>query len=247
MVLGFNRTCYEWMTVALMIHNLTYKAFILSTTLNNLFFSISGGALTKRLRIQSLQCMLNQDVAWFDCEENHAGASSLRWIMAGIPIGVIIECISTFGIGLAFGFFFSWQLTLVVCAVIMIFLAIGLIEFYRRKRIHEKTKTVFSQAAVLATESIQNIRIVIQLTKEDNFIQKYSSLIDQASKISIKHNYIGAFAYGLVLSQSYFSLAICYYTAVKLTQRHLINAEQIIMVTAFIMFTKQIFSNVFPL
>ncbi|CAF1054187.1 unnamed protein product [Didymodactylos carnosus] len=91
--------------------------------LQNICFAISGSNLTKRLRIKLFQCMLQQEVAWFDKEENYTGA---------------------------------------LC-----------------QRLSSDALTVQD----LAIEAIQNVRTVVQLTKEDNFLSKYSLLIQQSYKL----------------------------------------------------------------
>lgn len=73
--------------------------------------------------MKSFACLLRQEVAYFDRPENNSGticarlssdASALQE-MIGIRLGVIFEVLAISFFGIIFGFFLSWQLTLILC------------------------------------------------------------------------------------------------------------------------------------
>lgn len=106
--------------------------FLLMILLKNLFFllnqiflfSCSGEALTKRLRSRVFRSILRQDVAYFDQANHNTGAlctylateASAVQGASGVRIGLMIQNFVTVGAGILIGFFFSWQLTLLIIA-----------------------------------------------------------------------------------------------------------------------------------
>ncbi|CAF1405661.1 unnamed protein product, partial [Didymodactylos carnosus] len=173
---------------------------LLSRLMQNLFFSISGAELTKRIRAKAIQCMLKQEVGWFDRQENHSG--------------VLCERLSTD--------------------------ALAIQNVYFEIVLSKKTKEILEQASVLATETLQNIRTVVQLTKEDFFVQKYS-------RLSKTYSYIKAITHAVAMSNFYFTLAATYVTVFVLVKHEQIKTENIMMVVAFILFTIQPFQIIFAL
>ncbi|CAF1151006.1 unnamed protein product, partial [Didymodactylos carnosus] len=125
-------------------------------TINNLFLSISGAELTKRLRVKAFASMLKQDMEWFDKQENHSGAICQRLqfdalavqSMAGFRIGLLIETSSTFIIGLGFSFVFSWQLTLIIIAFYLFAFTCIYLQVYTESTLCEKTFKILEQASV---------------------------------------------------------------------------------------------------
>ncbi|CAF1395617.1 unnamed protein product, partial [Didymodactylos carnosus] len=171
---------------------------LLSRLMQNLFFSISGAELTKRIRAKAIQCMLKQEVGWFDRQENHSG--------------VLCERLSTD--------------------------ALAIQNVYFEIVLSKKTKEILEQASVLAAETLQNIRTVVQLTKEDFFVQKYS-------RLSKTYSYIKAITHAVAMSNFYFTLAATYVTVFVLVKHEQIKTENIMMVVAFILFTIQPFQIIF--
>ncbi|CAF1156595.1 unnamed protein product, partial [Didymodactylos carnosus] len=154
-----------------------------------LIFSISGAELTKRVRTKAIQCMLKQEIGWFDRQENHSG--------------VLCERLSSD--------------------------ALAIQNVYLKTGLSKKTRKVLDHASVLATESLQNIRTVVQLTKKDIFIQKYSNYINQTYTWSKNYSYIEAIAYGVATSSFYFTLAAIYAAVFVLVEHEQLKAENIMM------------------
>ena len=48
-------------------------------------FSISGGALTTRLRAMTFRAILSQEMGWFDLEENSSAALSTK-LAGDVPL-----------------------------------------------------------------------------------------------------------------------------------------------------------------
>jgi ABC-type multidrug transport system fused ATPase/permease subunit len=91
-------------------------------------FALSGSKLIQRIRLKAFECLLRQEIAYFDRPENSSSAISVRLSsdasvieqMIGIRLGLMCEVLALSGFGLVFGIFFSWQLTMIVFLTVLI-------------------------------------------------------------------------------------------------------------------------------
>ena len=72
----------------------------------------------------------------------------------------------------------------------------------------EKTKTAYNEAGSVAVEAIQNIRTVIMLSKEQDFIKDYEKQIVYPHNVAIKGAYISSFAFGFSQGSIFFIYGI---------------------------------------
>jgi ABC-type bacteriocin/lantibiotic exporter with double-glycine peptidase domain len=91
-------------------------------------FAISGSKLTQRIRSKAFDCLLRQEVAYFDRPENSPGAICSRLYtdassvqqMTGTRLGLICETLALIFFGLLFGILLSWQLTLIALSPLLL-------------------------------------------------------------------------------------------------------------------------------
>ncbi|CAF0891323.1 unnamed protein product, partial [Didymodactylos carnosus] len=210
---------------------------ILSKVIENLFLSLSGSTLTKRVREKAFYSMLRQEVAWFDRPENSTGALCTRLStdavavqkVTGVKIGVFVKTLSNLGIGLALGFVFSWQLALVMLAFIVLTFVLCYIQIYSMARLNNKNKFIIEQAGQLANESINNIHTVMQLTKEDDFCDQYSYMITKAYTSSKKHAQLSAIIFSTITPMALFILAALYGAAMVLLKHNEIKPKNVML------------------
>ena len=89
-------------------------------------FSISGEALTARLRSLSFKAMLRQEIGWFDEERNSSGALTTRLAddaskvqgITGARLGLLIEICIGMLMALIIAFVYSWVLTFLILALV---------------------------------------------------------------------------------------------------------------------------------
>ncbi|CAF4001039.1 unnamed protein product, partial [Rotaria magnacalcarata] len=99
-------------------------------------FAVSGSKLTERIRIKTFECLLRQEVAYFDRPENNCGAVCTRLSSDGSAVqqftgprlGIFCEALSMFVIALILGFFYSWQISCIVFLCILLACAIAYIN-----------------------------------------------------------------------------------------------------------------------
>lgn len=98
-------------------------------------------------------------MAFFDRSENTSGAICNRLSsdalavqsMAGSRLGVICESLATFGVAIMVGFFFSWQLTLVLVGFVLLFFAIALLHINWQSRMSKRFERMLGLASSVSS------------------------------------------------------------------------------------------------
>ncbi|CAF4051198.1 unnamed protein product, partial [Rotaria sordida] len=174
------------------------KSSIISLSSQSYMFARSGGELTRRIRSKAFRAILRQDIAYFDQPKNNTGALCTRLATeasaiqgsSGVCFGYIFQNLSTMGIGILIGFVFSWHLTLLIMAFLPLMAVGGTAQIYLATRFAKKEKKYLEDAGKVAVETIQSIRTVTQLTKEEYFYNKYCQTLDNVYRISLKRIHI---------------------------------------------------------
>ena len=86
-------------------------------------FTLSSERQTLRIRVRYLDALLKQDISWFDLQKSGELSAKItentvliRDAM-GEKLGTLFQFMTMFFAGFAVGFYYSWQLTLVIFAV----------------------------------------------------------------------------------------------------------------------------------
>ena len=112
------------------------------------------------MRARAFQCLLRQEVAYFDQTENTSGAVCARLSsdalalqqMTGARLGMIFEMLAMFVCATAFGFWISWQLTLVVLTIFVIIFALFLMDVHAKAKLSHDTDLTTSQASSVGVD-----------------------------------------------------------------------------------------------
>ena len=142
--------------------------------------------MTERLRKKAFEATLRQDVSFFDDPKNNTGALCTRLATeasavqgaSGIRIGLTLNNFASLGTGIIISFVFSWQLTLLILAFVPFMIIGGFLQNRLMTGFAGNNKNTLEEAGKITVQSIQNIRTVVQLTKEDYFYEQYSILLD---------------------------------------------------------------------
>ncbi|CAF1376268.1 unnamed protein product, partial [Rotaria sordida] len=192
-----------------------HKLIIDSAAQSGYFFAQSGEALTKRLRSKAFRAILRQEIAYFDQENHSTGALCTRLATeasavksaSGVRFGLIFQHIFGMIVGILIGFVYSWQLTLLMLVFLPFILFGGILEIRLTTYFASKDKQIPENAGKVAIETIQNIRTVIQLTKETHFYDEYSQILDTLHRSSIKRVHILAILFSVANAAIYFATA----------------------------------------
>jgi ATP-binding cassette subfamily B (MDR/TAP) protein 1 len=139
--------------------------------------------LTQKIRERYYAALIHQDISFFDHEDQ--GSLSVSVVETSIVIqdglgeklGLAIQFTSAFFLGIGVGFWYSWQLALVLCALVpFMVILIGLATKTIQKSAKRSTEA-YNSAGGYATEILSSIRTVASLGFEGDTIDKYDDLL----------------------------------------------------------------------
>ena len=161
---------------------------ILAWSCQGIAFAICSERLVHRARIQAFRAMLRQDIAFFDKEENSAGALTSFLStetthlagMSGATLGTILVVTTTLIAAITVSCAIGWKLALVCASTIPILLGCGFFRFWMLARFQTRAKKAYESSASYACEATAAIRTVASLTREDDVWEHYhQSLVVQ--------------------------------------------------------------------
>lgn len=169
----------------------------------------------RRVREAYLRALLRQPVAYFDVNKGGEMAAGLVedtiTLMNGLSdkISSTFKYTVTFFGGLAVGFSRSWQLTLVMMALLpVIMIVMGFLAFYIRT-FESRSAKAYAKAGDAATETFSSIRTVSAFGGEEHEIKRYDEHLEVAEKSgSSKGLWIGA-AVGSVFGSLFLGYGLC--------------------------------------
>ena len=176
-----------WSLMYLMLAIVQFLAFCGQ----GLAFAFCSERLVHRARDQAFRTMLRQDIAFFDKEENSAGALTSFLStetthlagMSGTTLGTILVVSTTLIAAISVACAIGWKLALVCTATIPILLGCGFFRFWMLAKFQERAKKAYEGSASYACEATAAIRTVASLTREDDVWEHYhQSLVLQANK-----------------------------------------------------------------
>lgn len=176
-----------WSWMYFMLALVQFTAFLVQ----GYVFAICSERLVHRAREQAFKTMLRQDIAFFDKEENTAGAltsflstetthlAGMSGVTLGTLLSVIVTLIAAFAVSLAVG----WKLSLVCISTVPILLACGFLRFWMLARFQATAKKAYEKSASYACEATSAIRTVASLTREDDVhLHYHDQLVEQERK-----------------------------------------------------------------
>lgn len=180
--------------------------FATSLILQNYGFAVVSERLTKRLRIQGFSAMLEQEVGWYDLDENSSGALTTRLASdtamvqsnTSEMLNRTIVSIFTMVVALSITFYYSWQMTLVLVVVFPILM----IGFYVQMQTisggsNKKGNDGDVKAGSLLAESVGNIRTVASFNMEKRLNGEYYEFLSESKNTDMRHGFIGGVGFGV--------------------------------------------------
>jgi ATP-binding cassette, subfamily B (MDR/TAP), member 1 len=181
-----------WCLMYLMLALVQFLAF----AVQGVIFAKCSERLVHRVRDRSFRTMLRQDVAFFDRDENTAGALTSFLSteathvagLSGVTLGTLLTVFTTLVSATALSVAIGWKLALVCVATIPVLLGCGFFRFYMLAHYQRRSKRAYNNSATYASEAITAIRTVASLTREADVMRQYhDSLVVQqkASLVSV--------------------------------------------------------------
>ncbi|KAL2358059.1 P-loop containing nucleoside triphosphate hydrolase protein [Cryomyces antarcticus] len=171
----------------------TMLAFVqlIAFLVQGLAFAYCSERLVHRARDQAFRTMLRQDIAFFDKEENTAGALTSFLStetthlagMSGSTLGTILVVLTTLIAAITVSCAIGWKLALVCTSTIPILLGSGYFRFWMLARFQMNAKKAYEASASYACEATSAIRTVASLTREEDVSEHYhQQLVAQSAK-----------------------------------------------------------------
>merc|ERR1712223_149875 len=211
----------------------------LAQLLQGWMFGVSGENLTKRLRRDTFEAMLAQEIGWYDRQENNTGALCARLSTdagkvqgaTGARVGTVLQGVFSVIIAIFIGVYYQWKLGLVAT----LFFPIMVYAVYVNQQIINGVDTVeaaaFEASAKLAIEAITNIRTVAGLRCEEKYVNMYVDLLTAPHKLTIKKSHLRGFIFGFSQSIQFVAWAVIMWYGGYLVDQGETEFENVFIVT----------------
>uniref|UniRef100_A0A4W5N0D0 ABC-type xenobiotic transporter n=1 Tax=Hucho hucho TaxID=62062 RepID=A0A4W5N0D0_9TELE len=149
-------------------------------------FGKSGELLTMRLRRQVFHAMMRQEIGWFDDHNNAVGVLTTRLATdaslvkgaTGSRLGLATNTVCALTIAIVVAFIHSWQLTLLILACVPFLIGANIIQMRAMAGHASKDQGALEQSGKISTETVENFRTVVGLTREDVFFHKFMDSLE---------------------------------------------------------------------
>ncbi|XP_077065305.1 ATP-dependent translocase ABCB1 [Siphateles boraxobius] len=207
-------------------------------------FGKSGELLTMRLRRQAFNAMIRQEIAWFDDNNNAVGVlttklatdASLVKGAAGSRLGLATNTICALGIAVIVAFIHSWQLTLLILACVPFLTGANFIQMRAMAGHTTKDQSALEMSGKISTETVENFKTVVALTREDVFFRKFIDSLHKPYRSSLCKAPIYGITFALAQAIPYLVNAAIFRFGAWLIARCYTEYENVFLVFSVIVF-----------
>ncbi|KAK0428166.1 hypothetical protein QR680_010647 [Steinernema hermaphroditum] len=178
--------------------------------------------LVHKIRKTYLKAILRQQISWFDLQQTGDLTSKLTDDLErvregfGDKMSLFIQMVSAFFAGFAVGFFYNWQMALVMLLFTPLLAATG---YWMGKTTANRThleQEKYAVAGAIAEETFSSIRTVISLNGQKRELTRYEKALEEARKTGlVKYCYMGV-GFGITFIVTYASYALAFWFGSRL-------------------------------
>lgn len=228
---------------------------LISFIIQGVAFAICSERLIHRARLQAFRTMLRQDIAFFDKEENTAGAltsflsteTTFLAGMSGVTLGTLLVVSTTLIASIALATAIGYKLALVCAATIPILLACGFLRFWILAKFVERAKKAYVGSASYACEATAAIRTVASLTRENDVLGHYNQSLLNQNKRSLRSILKASTLYAGSQSFMFLCVALGFWYGGRLLGTHEYNILQFFICFSAIIFGAQSAGTIFSM
>ncbi|KAL3831651.1 hypothetical protein ACJMK2_023379 [Sinanodonta woodiana] len=207
-------------------------------------FTNAGANLTRRLRSLTFRAILRQDIAFFDEPNNKVGQLTTRLSndcsivqgATGSKIGLILESIVTIVATMIIAFYYSWKLALVILTFMPFMIGMGIMQGRIITGFSKSDKNLIEETGQILLESVDNMRTVVSLTREETFIMRYNKIIDSMLSQGIRRAFLAGFFFAMSNGIIFFAYAAAYTYGAYLVQNENLTFNYVFRVFSAIIF-----------
>ncbi|KAM3546105.1 hypothetical protein ARSEF1564_001004 [Beauveria bassiana] len=216
-------------------------------------FAVCSERLVHRVRDRAFRAILRQDVAFFDKEENTAGALTSFLStetthvagISGVTLGTILLTATTLIAACAVSLAIGWKLSLVCISTIPILLGCGFFRFWLLAHFQRRSKAAYAASASYASEAISGIRTVASLTREKDVLAIYQKSLAAQQRRSLISVAKSSALYAASQSLVFLCLALGFWYGGTLIGKHEYSMFQFFLCFMSIVFGAQSAGTVF--
>ncbi|XP_041322473.1 ATP-binding cassette sub-family B member 5 [Pyrgilauda ruficollis] len=232
-------------TVLLSLIFLVLGVIILAAyIIQGFMFGKSGETLTMRLRSLSFRALLQQEIGWYDDQKNAVGVLLTRLATdasqvkgaTGSRLALMTMTVFTLVTAIIIAFVYGWQLTLLILACIPFIVGANAVSASSMSGHAAEDQKALEEAGRISTESVENIRTVASLTKEEAFYERYVSCLNDTYRKSMRKAPFYGFTYGIAQCSEYFINAAVFRFGAWLIANDLSNFENVFIVFSSVIF-----------
>ena len=201
----------------------------------------------------AFRSMLRQDIAFFDRDENSAGAltsflsTETKHLsgISGATLGTILLVTTTLVSACIVALAIGWKLALVCIATVPVLLACGLYRFWMLAQFQARSKKAYEKSASYACENTSAIRTVASLTREANVSDIYHVQLEEQGKKSLISVAKSSTLYAASQAMLFFILALGFWYGGTLMGKHEYSMFQFFVAFMLVIFGAQSAGTVF--
>lgn len=229
-----------WSLMYLMLAIVELFAFIVQ----GVAFAYASERLIFRVRHHAFRTLLSQEIAYFEQENNSAGAMTSLLIsdanrlagISGATLGAILVLITTLIAAISISTAIGWKLGLTCAATIPVLIFCGFARFWLLARFEVRARKAYNQSANFACEAISGIRTIASLTRECDVCHHYHDLLTSQVSHNLASTLRSSVLYAASQSLTFLCMALGFWYGGTL-----ISSGQYSMLQFFICFTAVIF------
>ena len=194
-----------------------------------------GEKFKAHLRSEMFDNLITLDMSYFDSKENGTGAMASRLasdttlVAAGYGQGfaMIFQALSSTMLALGFGFYYGWQLTLVLLALMPIN-AIGMGAAVKAQGFVAEAQEAAASATAIATEAVAGYRTIATFQMQEHVTAMFEQEMQTSTSSSISNVIITAALYGILgLGMQFGTNAIAFAYGGHLVAKGIYTADDI--------------------
>ncbi|VVC36193.1 Hypothetical protein CINCED_3A013935 [Cinara cedri] len=182
------------------------------------FLTYASEKLMMRLRAMAFTNILRQAVGWFDNKDSSPGCLTTKLARdapvvkaaGGMRAGQVMSAVVTLTTAVIIAFIYGWKLAIVLALAVPLIIGAGYQQQMGLRKNQRRDAKFMDEAGRIATESVQNVRTVQSLGKENKFSDLYRKSLKIPNKEAKKQVYMYAALFALSQSITYVLYSVAF-------------------------------------